>query len=162
MSFAQTLDIVPRGDLELVVSRVFDAPRDLVFKALTTPAFVRRWLLGPDGWSMPVCEIDLRVGGAYRYYWQNDADGSGFGVGGVYKEIDAPVRTVHTELFDGGIMGPETTVTVDLAERGGRTVMTMVVLYTSKEHREQNIATGMNEGMAQSFDRLERVLAGAE
>src|SRR5947199_8947203 len=94
------LTVVARGDREIVLTRVFDAPRRLVFDALTKPELVRRWLLGPPGWSMVVCEIDLKVGGAYRYVWRHDRDGSEFGMRGVYREIVPPERLVNTESFD--------------------------------------------------------------
>src|SRR5678816_4821424 len=93
------LQITTRGDRELVMARVFDAPRHLVFEACSKPELVRRWLLGPDGWSMPVCEIDLRVGGSYRYVWRH-SDGREMGMGGVYREIIVPERIVATEKFD--------------------------------------------------------------
>src|SRR6267378_5192290 len=94
------LKLTPRGDREIVITRVFDAPRKLVFDAFTKPELVKQWLLGPDGWSMPVCEIDLKVGGKYRYVWRRDNDGTEMGMRGVFREIVAPERIVHTEKFD--------------------------------------------------------------
>src|SRR5437773_10593060 len=92
MKSAGTLKLTTPGEQDLVMTRVFDAPRQLVFDAHTKPELVRRWLLGPPGWSMPVCEIDLRVGGKYRYVWQHDRDGTKMGMGGVYSEVVAPER----------------------------------------------------------------------
>src|SRR5579871_818804 len=92
------LVVSAHGEREIVMTRTFDAPRALVFEAYTTPEYVRRWLLGPDGWTMPVCEIDLRVGGRYRYVWRH-ADGREMGMGGLYKEITTPERIVSTETF---------------------------------------------------------------
>ena len=100
MTTAGTLKLTTPGERDLVMTRSFDAPRQLVFDAHTKPALVRRWLLGPPGWSMPVCEIDLRVGGTYRYVWQHDRDGTKMGMGGVYREIKMPERIVNTEKFD--------------------------------------------------------------
>ncbi|MBD5657080.1 MAG: SRPBCC domain-containing protein, partial [Candidatus Eremiobacteraeota bacterium] len=94
------LQVATPSDREIVMTRIFDASRDLVFDAFTTPEWIRRWLLGPPGWSMPICEVDLRVNGPFRYVWRNDADGTTFGVGGVYREIVRPERIVHVEKFD--------------------------------------------------------------
>src|SRR6058998_2613091 len=94
------LQITTRGDRELVMTRAFAAPRRMVFDAFTKPELVRRWLLGPPGWSMPVCEIDLRVGGSYRYVWKHDRTGEEMGMGGVFREIVRPERLVATERFD--------------------------------------------------------------
>src|SRR3989442_12696438 len=102
MKHAAELRIAAPGDRDLVMTRVFDAPRKLVFDAHTKPELVRRWLLGPPGWSMPVCEIDLRVGGKYRYVWRHDTNGTPMGMGGVYREIRAPERLVHPQKHGRG------------------------------------------------------------
>ena len=115
------------SDLEVMVTRVFQAPRRLVFEAMNKPEHIKRWLLGPPGWSMPVCEVDFRVGGKYRYEWLNAESGRRMGTGGTFLEIVAPERVVATELFDGGIMGPEAVNTTTLVESGGRTTMTMLM-----------------------------------
>lgn len=146
------------GDLDAVITREFDAPRDLVWKCMTTPALVKRWLLGPPGWTMPVCEIDLRVGGAYRYVWRNEA-GSEMGMGGVYQEIVPPERIVDIQKFDEDWTNGETLVTVTLAERDGRTIMTTTVRYSSKEAREAMLATGMTGGMEAGYVRLDALVA---
>jgi len=146
------------GELDAVITRAFDAPRALIWRCMTEPALVRRWLLGPPGWTMPVCEIDLRVGGAYRYVWRNEADGSEMGMGGVYQEIAAPERIVDIQKFDEDWTQGETLVTVELAEQGGRTTMTTTVRYASKEAREAMLATGMTEGMEAGYARLEDLL----
>src|SRR3982075_999836 len=98
MKNAGTLKLTTRGDREIVMTRVFDAPRTLVFDAFTKPELVKQWLLGPPGWSMPVCEINLRVGGTYRYVWRH-TNGNEMGMGGVYREIAVPERLVATEKF---------------------------------------------------------------
>jgi uncharacterized protein YndB with AHSA1/START domain len=95
----QPLTVALPSDREIVVTRMVNAPRQIVFDCYTKPELVRRWLLGPSGWTMPVCEIDLRVGGRYRYVWQH-ADGRQMGMGGVFREIDPPHRVIQTELFD--------------------------------------------------------------
>lgn len=142
---------------EIVVSRVFDAPVQLVFDCHTQPQLVRRWLLGPPGWSMPVCEIDLRVGGGYRYRWRNDADGMEFGATGTYIEIDAPHRVVMVERMEG--FDGESHVTTTFVEAGGRTTMTITMQFPSEADRDQAAATGMADGMGASYRLLDDVLA---
>jgi len=151
------LTIEKPSDLEVAIIRSFDAPRELVWAAMTNPDLVRRWLLGPPGWTMPVCEIDLRVGGAYRYVWRND-EGGEMGMGGVYQEIAPPERIVDVQRFDEDWTGGETTVTVTLSERDGRTTMTTTVLYPSTEAREAALATGMTGGMEAGYARLDALL----
>src|SRR5258706_16283139 len=99
MTNTGNLKLATRGDREIVMTRTFNAPRTLVFDAFTKPELVRQWLLGPDGWSMPVCNIDLRVGGKYRYVWRHSS-GNEMGMGGIFREIVAPERIVSTEKFD--------------------------------------------------------------
>src|ERR1700746_908885 len=94
------LKISAQGDRELLMTRTLNAPRQMVFDAFTKPDLVRRWLLGPDGWTMPVCEIDLRVGGRYRYVWRKESTGYEMGIGGVFHEIVPPAKLVATEKFD--------------------------------------------------------------
>jgi uncharacterized protein YndB with AHSA1/START domain len=141
------------------MTRVFNAPRDLVFDALTKPELVKRWLLGPPGWSMPVCEIDLRVGGSYRYVWRHVRDGTEMGMGGVYREIVAPERLVSTERFDEAWYPGEGLGTLVLVERGGRTTLTHTMLYESREARDAAMKSGMEKGVAASYDRLDDLLA---
>ena len=139
---------------------LFDAPRALVFDAFTKPDLVKRWLLGPPGWSMPVCEIDLKVGGRFRYVWRNEARGNDMGVGGAFREIVSPERIVHDELFDEDWTGGETIVTTIFTEEAGRTVVAMTVRYSSAAAREAALGTGMTRGMEQSYERLDEVLTG--
>ena len=164
------VQVATPSDREVVVTRVFDAPRELIWDCHTKPELVKRWLLGPPGWSMPVCVVDLRVGGRYRYVWRNDADGSQFGSFGVHREIAAPERLVTTELMDGldgqpmdienpRMEGEPAINTMTLAESGGRTTLTISMLFPSKEVRDMAVQSGMTDGMAQSYDRLEEVAA---
>lgn len=146
------------SDREVVTERAFHAPRTLVFDAHTKPDLVKRWLLGPPGWSMPVCELDLRVGGKLRYVWQNDADGTSFGMTGVYKEIVAPERIVHTEFFSDNWTGGEALITTVFAEKADKTTVTITMLFASKEARDGAVATGMTDGMESSYRMLEDVL----
>src|SRR6202521_5045420 len=136
MKNAGTLKLTTPSDRELAMTRVFDAPRRLVFDALTKPELVKQWLLGPPGWSMPVCEIDLKVGGKYRYVWRQDSDGTEMGMGGVYREIVAPERLVSTEKFDEAWYPGEAVGTIVLSEQGGTTTVTQTVLYQSQEARD--------------------------
>jgi uncharacterized protein YndB with AHSA1/START domain len=160
MSSPGNLQVTTPSDHEITMTRSFDAPRTLVFEALTTPALVQRWLLGPAGWTMPLCEIDLRVGGAYRYVWRNDEKGMEFGTGGVFREILAPERLVHTERMDG--TPGEALVTTSLVEQDGRSTLTQTMRFDSKEARDGALQSGMEKGVAVSYDRLEGLLASAE
>ena len=153
------LKVTMPSDREIAMTRVFDAPRKLVFDAHTKPELVRRWLLGPPGWSMPVCEMDLRVGGKYRWVWRSDSDGSTMGIGGVYREIVAPERIVSTERFDEAWYPGEGLNTLVLVEEGGRTTLTQTMRYQSTEARDAVLKSGMEKGAAASYDRLAQLLA---
>ncbi len=156
--FAGSLEIAARGEREIVMTRMFDAPRALVFDAFTKPEFLRKWLLGPDGWSMPVCEVDLRAGGGYRFVWKRDSDGSTMGVGGVYRDVSAPERTVHTEKFDDAWYPGESVITTVFEEAAARTTTTMTILYESREARDGVLKSPMAGGVRQSYDRLAEIL----
>lgn len=145
-------------DREIVITRVFDAPRRLVFDAWTQPQHLPHWMLGPEGWSMTVCEIDLRPGGAQRFGWQH-TNGSTMEIRGVYKEITPAERLVSTESWGGN--WPETLNTLVLIEENGKTTATMTILYPSKEARDAALQSGMKEGMAISYRRLEDYLRAA-
>ena len=154
------LKLTTRGDREIVMTRVFDASCSLVFDAFTKPELVRRWLLGPEGWSMPVCEIDLRVGGSYRYVWRHTS-GNEMGIGGVFKEIVPPERIVLTEKFDESWYPGEAVGTVVLTEKDGKTTLTQTVLYQSAEAREAVLKSPMESGVAAGYNRLAELLAEA-
>jgi uncharacterized protein YndB with AHSA1/START domain len=156
MKNSGTFTIKANGDREIVVTRVFDAPRRLVFDAYTKPELIKQWLIGPDGWSMPICETDLRPGGKYRYVWRNDTDGSEMGMGGVYREVAPPERIVATELFDEVWYPGEAVDTIVLTEQGGKTTLTQTILYNSRETRDAVLKSPMQTGMAASYDRLEK------
>jgi uncharacterized protein YndB with AHSA1/START domain len=156
-----TLKLTASGDREIVMTRDFDAPRQLVFDAWTKPELVRRWLLGPEGWTMPVCEIDLRVGGAYRYVWRHLQNGTEMGMGGIFREIAAPERLVATERFDQSWYPGEAVSTLMLVEQSGRTTLTQTVRYESREARDVVLKSPMEQGVAASYDRLEELLASS-
>lgn len=151
------LQVSTPSDREITITRSFDAPARLVFDAWTKPELVKRWLNGPAGWSMNVCEIDLRVGGTYRFVLSN-VDGREMGWGGVYREIDAPVRFVNTELFDDSWYPGEAVITNELIEENGRTTLVTTMLLESKEGRDEVLKSGMESGMADSFAQLDEVL----
>lgn len=155
MKNLQTVQITTPTDVEVVMTRVFDAPRRLLWEAWTTPEHLQKWLLGPEGWSMPVCEMDLRPGGTWHYVWRR-ANGKEFGMSGTYREVKPPERLVNTEKW--GPEWPETLVTTTLEEKDGQTTVRQTVLYPSKEVRDRALATGMADGASVSFDRLEKVL----
>jgi uncharacterized protein YndB with AHSA1/START domain len=156
---AATLQVSTPSDREILMTREFDAPRQLVYEAFTTPALLKRWLLGPDGWQLVVCDLDLRVGGRYRYVWKREKDGVEMGMGGVYREVVPGERIVSTEVFDEAWYPGEAVGTITFEERGGRTLIKQTVLYESKEARDGVLKSGMETGVAASYDRLEKVLA---
>jgi uncharacterized protein YndB with AHSA1/START domain len=141
-------------DTSVVITRVVRAPRAVVFDAWTNPKHVPQWLR-PEGWTMPVCEIDLRPGGRWHYVWRK-ADGSEMPMSGLYKEVAPPARLVSTESW--GPEWPETINTLELAESAGRTTITMTVTYPSREARDAALRTGMRDGMDEGFARLDALL----
>ena len=153
------LRVTAPTEREIVMTRLFDAPRSLVFDAFTKPELVKRWLLGPPGWSMPVCEIELNVGGSYRYLWRRDRDGHDMGMGGVYREIVAPERLAATERFDEAWYPGEALLTIVLVEQGGRTTLTQTMLYESRAARDVVINSNMEGGVTASYERLAELLA---
>lgn len=160
MTTGSTLRLITPSDREITMSRVFNAPRAFVYEAHARPELVKRWLLGPPGWSMPVCEIDLRVGGSYRYVWRRDSDGSEMGAGGVYREIVPHERLVATERFDEAWYPGEAELTTTFVEHNGRTTLTTTVRYESREARDAVLRSPMEQGVTASYERLARVLEG--
>lgn len=152
-----TLKVTPAGDRDVLFERVFETPRDAVFDALTQADKVKQWM-GPHGYRLVVCEIDLKVGGAYRYVMRGP-DGNEMGWGGVYREIAAPTRLIHTETFDDWPM-MESVITSELSEKDGKTTFFATIRYASPEAREAVLASGMEHGAAESYDRLAELLAG--
>jgi len=157
MNKSSNLKVMARGEREIVMTRTFNAPRKLVFEAFTRPDLLKRWLFGPDDWSLPVCEVDLRVGGKYRYVWCGK-DGQEMGAGGVYREIVPPERIVATEKFDEPWYSGEAVITFVFTEQGGKTLLTQTLAYESREARDSVLKSGMEIGLGRSFDRLEEVL----
>jgi uncharacterized protein YndB with AHSA1/START domain len=161
MMNADTLSVTMPTDREVQVTRSFNAPRRLVFEALTTPALLMRWMHGPNGWTLAVCEVDLRVGGSFRYVWRK-ANGREMGMGGVFREIVRPERIVHNEIFDDDWTGGETTVTTILTERQAATTLTVTILYASKDARDAALKTNFASGMEAGYKVMEEVLASLD
>lgn len=153
-----TLKVTTRGDREVIMTRVFDAPRHMVFDAFTKPELLKRWF-GPRGYSLVVCEVDLRVGGGFRFVLRGP-DGKDMGMRGVYREVVRPERSVHIETFDD--YPGESQVTSVLVEEGSKTTFTASVLYSSKEVCAGVLQSGMEHGAAESYDRLAELLASQE
>ncbi len=142
-------------DREVVITRVVDAPRRIVFDAWTNPRHVPQWMIGPAGWTMPVCEIDLRPGGSWHFVWRK-ADGSEMAMSGAYREVSPPERLVSTERW--GPEWPETINTLVLTESDGQTTVTLAITYPNRDARDAALQTGMKDGMEQSFARLDELV----
>jgi uncharacterized protein YndB with AHSA1/START domain len=152
------LTLTVKGDREVVITREFAAPRSLVFDAHTKPPLIRRWLLGMPGWTLTVCEVDLRVGGRFRYVWKGP-EGQDMGMGGIYREVVAPARIVSADLFDEDWTGGETINTLEFAEADGRTRLQLTILYGSPASREAALKTGMTDGLEMSYANMDAALA---
>lgn len=157
------MEIGPLGEREMLATRTFNAPRPLVWRALTEPELIKQWLGGGgsfNGWTMPVCEVDLRVGGAYRYEWRSAKGDQKMGMGGRFLEIEAPKRLVATELFDDAWYPGEATDTQELSEKNGKTTLRLVVTYASREARDGVLAGPAASGMAFGYDVLDKLVMG--
>jgi uncharacterized protein YndB with AHSA1/START domain len=158
------LNVSTPSDLEIVMTRTFDAPRQLVFDCWTKPEHLRHWIgQGDDqlkGWTMTTCEVDLRRGGAYHFVWDGP-DGEMLGIAGVYRAIVPCERLVVTEVFDEPYrdeMGGEVINTLTFEEREGQTTITSTGRYASREARDGALQTGMESGVAEGYDTMERYL----
>ena len=157
---SDTFEVTTPSDCEIRMTRLFNAPRDLVFEAMTKPEHVRRWWGRlDDDHSVPACEIDFRVGGAWRFVNRFPKGEAVFY--GVYREIAPPDRVVFTEIF-APFPDVESVVTAVLTEEHGKTRLTATVVYPSREVRDMVIGSGMARGAAISYDRLEDVVAGLQ
>jgi uncharacterized protein YndB with AHSA1/START domain len=150
-----SLKVTPYGDRGVMMTRVFDAPRELVWEAFSKPELLKRWF-GPRGYTLPVCEVDHRVGGKFRFVIEKP-DGTQVGMSGTYREISAPERSVHSESFDG--FPGESIVTSVLTEVDGKTTMTATVEYPTPEVCAM-VAPMMEPGAAESYDKLAELLVG--
>jgi uncharacterized protein YndB with AHSA1/START domain len=160
------LEVTQPSDREVRVVRTFNAPRTLVWDAHTKPELVKKWMLGPPGWTMPVCEMDVRVGGKYRWRWRSEEDGKEFGFHGTFKEVEPPSRIVHDEYYDPGDVGgampsnDPAHITLELSESGGVTTLVNTMRFASKEARDGAVSTGMTDGMEMGYARLDDMFAG--
>ena len=148
------------GDKILIVTRSFRAPRQLVYDAYTRPELLQRWLGVRNGWTFDVCEVDLRVGGKYRWVWRN-AKGKELALSGVYQQITAPERIVCTEKFDQPWYPGEALNTIDFLEHNAETVLSITMEFETKEARDGAAQSGMERGMEESFLVLDAILAKA-
>lgn len=156
----EKLRITTPSDREIAMTRVFDAPRTLVWDAFTKPELIKRWLVH-GGWTFPVCEVDLKVGGAYRYVWRGP-NGAEMGMGGVFREIVRPERIVTTEKFDQPWYEGEAVDTMTFVEREGKTTATTTVLYSSKAVRDAVLKSPMESGIAQNYNNLDELLKSTQ
>ena len=152
------------SDREVLVKRSFDAPVNLVWQAYTEPALMRRWLSGPPGWSMPICEMATHAGGKYRWRWRNNENGQEFGFTGEMLEVNLHSKIVHTQIYDPGNLGismgdEPTIVTVMFHETNGITTVATTIKYASQADRDAAMSTGMTDGMEMSYTSLDGVLA---
>lgn len=148
-------DFSTPSDTEIRVARLFAAPRELLWAMHTDPRHIPNWMTGPAGWTMPVCEVDVRPGGAWRYVWRK-SKGEEMAMEGGFVEVVEPSRLVTTERW--GPAWPETVNIVEFAEQDGRTLLIMTVRYPSKEARDAALQTGMKSGMNESYARLDTLL----
>ncbi len=155
------LTLKTEGDRHVVVTRRFAATPEHVFRAHTDPALVQQWLLGPDGWTMPVCISDARPGGSFRYEWTNGA-GGGFYITGEFIEVERFSRIVHVERMFLPDRTPDNHVETRFAGDGSGTLMTMRMTLPDATTRAAMLATGMEHGMEDSYARFERMVAAGE
>jgi uncharacterized protein YndB with AHSA1/START domain len=150
------LEVTTPSDREIAMTRVFNAPARLLFDAWTKHELIKRWLGVRTGWTMAVCEVDLRVGGKYRFVWRGPD--MTMGIGGLYREVVPPTRLVSTERFDEAWYEGEAVDTMVLVEHDGKTTVTTTVRYVSREVRDAVIKSGMATGVAEGYDKLAELL----
>jgi uncharacterized protein YndB with AHSA1/START domain len=155
------LQVSTPTDTTIVMTRTFSAPRQLVWDAMTKPSLLRKWLFAPPGWTMVTCEGEPRVNGAYRWAWNDEKGNLALTIHGVYKEVSAPERVVHTEVMEMGRGGPmgELLATLELTEQGRSTRMRMTLAFQSKKARDGALASGMERGMEAGYKTLDAMLA---
>jgi len=153
-----TLSVTTPSDREIEIVRDFNAPRALVWDAYTKPELLRRWLGCMPGWSWDVCEVDLRVGGKYRWSW-NGPDNQQLGITGIYREVEPVERIVNSERFEQAWYPGEAVNTLMLEEQGGRTTVTTRLRFETKEARDGALQSGMTRGMARGWELLDELLA---
>jgi len=167
------LKVITPSDLEIVMTRTFRAPRELVWDAVTRPELVQRWMFTPPGWSWAVCDMDVRVGGAYRWVWNGPDGRVAMTIHGVHQVVEPPAKIVHTERME---MGPgaglcgdaggsdggepwELLATMELTESGGETHLRMMLEFPSRDARDTALVSGMEDGVSAGYDTLDALLA---
>jgi len=165
------LTVATPNDLQIVMTRMFDAPRRLVWEAMTKPDLVRRWMFCPPGWTWAACEMDVRVGGRFRWAWNGPDGKPALTISGEHREVIPPAKIVHTERMEmgagaGGCApecgagGPAVVLAaIELDEQGGRTRMRMTISCPTKEVRDAMLASGMEQGMEAGYQQLDAILA---
>ena len=161
MKNSGNLIVTTPSDREIAMTRVFNAPRHLVYEAHINPELLKRWLGAFGDWSLVECEIDLRVGGSLRYVWRNKVNGTAMGMSGTYREIVPNERIVSTEVFDDPWYEGEAVGTLTFVEENGKTTLTSTVQYSSKKTRDGVLQSGMESGVAASYDKLEQDVLAA-
>jgi uncharacterized protein YndB with AHSA1/START domain len=162
-----TAQVTLPSDTEVRVTRSFHAPRTLVWQAHTVPELARRWL-GYPGWSMPVCEMDVRLGGKYRWRWRSDENGQEFGFFGTFNEVSEPAKLSYDQYYDAGDFDSAmptdnpTRIRSTYTEKNGVTTLVTVMDFGSKEARDAAVSTGMTDGMEVSYQRLDALFASEE
>lgn len=158
----RTTELEMLGDERVRITRIVKGDRELVWRAHVEPELIRKWMLGPDGWKMTVCDFEPKVGIRYRYAWEPEdaSQGTGFGFEGEILLVEPNRRLVNTEQMVGMGEVPSTLNDLDFFEEDGYTQLTLIVEYPSKEVREAVLATGMVDGMESSYQRLEREVLG--
>lgn len=159
-----SLKITTPSDREIVMTRSFNAPRHLVYKAMTTPDLIRRWLFLPPGWEMTACVEDVRVGGKFSWEWNGPDGKPAMKLHGAYREVVPNQKIVRTESFEFGCQAQEGEQlgTMEFTEQGGITTVKITVIYPNKESRDATLASGMEHGVSTGYDNLERLLASGE
>lgn len=150
--------LVMEGERHILVTRRFAAPPALVFRAHVEPGLIQRWMTGPEGWEMPVCQNDCRPGGSFRFEW-SDGKGMGFHATGEYLEVEPDKRILHVERMFLPDATPDNHVETLFQREGTGTLFTMRMTLPDAATREAMLATGMADGMEESYARLERLLA---
>jgi uncharacterized protein YndB with AHSA1/START domain len=156
------------SDTEVRVSRSFHAPRKLVWQAHTDPKLLMVWMHGLPGWSLPVCEMDVRPGGKYRWRWRSDEGGMEMGFFGTFIEVEEPAKLSYDQYFDPGNFGSSmpsdkpTVIRSSYTEKNGVTTLVTVMDFGTKEGRDAAVSTGMTDGMEMSYERLDTMFAGQQ
>lgn len=159
------IEVSQPSDREVRVVRQFNAPRQLVWDAHTKPELMQKWCSGYQGWTLPICEMDVREGGKYRWRWRSDADGGEFGFYGTFSDVKAPSRLAHDQYFDPGDMdyampaGDPCLITLEFSEANGVTTLVHTMTFVSKQARDDAVATGMTDGMEVNYTHLDATLA---